>query len=470
MNAIHLHKIAASLYDAGINGIPTAILAREVPLYEVEFEALECVQESKLRPADWAVLALARAMGRISPVLVDEYLGLGATVSEVIVHRLLADQLLQLDNDAPAQVDTGLLALTRHLLTFGRVASKPSDASTSTSAPTAARKLHRSWASDSPMCRLSDLGTIALERGAIPQRRVHKARLVFLAEPLMFVNVVDDKQQRHTARHRLAPLPPGGLPLSLRTLDDSLSLPAEQRMAVCGIGASVPGLGGEFVRIVPGSQWEVRHVARRVDGKQQTQSAALVLAALHSTSDELRWRTFLQLGTRTQACSQINAVSLIDAQVQHPAGLLAAVRSDLPLPADTPMRNDGAYELPCDSEQMISMIGGADRPCDSLLPALLGPWHAGLRIHAVPVDRQAARQAFYAFLSRSDAALRRNFDATCAEVAARLADYWGSDHGLPSADEVAINLWPQVGLRAALCMRRLQRDLVSPYAPEDHPA
>ncbi|CAM2161400.1 conserved hypothetical protein [Paraburkholderia sacchari] len=477
MNEAHLLEIAASLYDAGINGIPTAILAREVPLYEVEFEALECVQESKLRSADWAVLALARAMGRISPVLVDEYLGLGATVSEAIVHRLLGDQLLQqeleLDNATSVKANAGLLALTRHLLTFslfGRVAAKPSVALESTSEPTGARKLHPSRASDSPTCRLSELGNIALERGAIPQRRVHKARLVFLAEPLMFINVVDDKHQRHTARHRLAPLPPGGLPLSLRTLDDSLSLPAEQRMAACGIGANVPGLSGELVRIVPGSQWEVRHVTRRVDGKHQTQTAALVLAALHSTSDELRWHTFLQHGARTQACPRINAASLIDAQVLHPAGLLAAVGSDLPLPAGTPLRGDGAYELHCDSEQMISMIGGADRPCDSLLPALLGPWHAGLRIHAVPVDREAARQAFYAFLERSDAALRRNFDATCAEVAARLADYWRSHHGLPSADEAAMTLWPKVGLRAALCMRRLQRDLVSPYAPEEQPA
>ncbi|HIH2749968.1 hypothetical protein L3V59_41405 [Burkholderia aenigmatica] len=472
MNEAHLHKIAASLHEAGISGAPTAILTRDVPLYEVEFEALECVQESKLRPADWAVLALARAMGRLSPALVDEYLGLGATVSEVIVRRLLDDQLLhlelQLDNAASGQADTGLLALTRHLLTFsvlGRVESKPSVAPKSTSAPTAARKLHPSRASDSPMCRLSDLGTIALERGVIPQRRVHKARLVFLAEPLMFINVVDDKQQRHTARHRLAPLQPGGLPLSLRTLDDSLSLPAEQRMVACGIGTSVPGLSGQLVRIVPGSQWEVRHVTRRIDGKHQPQSAALVLAAFHTTSDELRWHTFLQHGARPQACPQINAASLVDVQELHPAGLLAAVRSDLPLPAGTPLRGDGAYELSCDSEQMINMTGGGDRPCDVLLQALLGPWHAGLRIHAVPANREAARQAYFAFLSRSDAALRRDFDATCAEVAARLADYWGSDHGLPSADEAAMNLWPQVGLRAALCMRRLQRDLVSPYAP-----
>ena len=88
----------------------------------------------------------------------------------------------------------------------------------------------------------------------------------------------------------------------------------------------------------------------------------------------------------------------------------------------------------------------------------------------MPADGEAARQAFYAFLSRSDAALRRDFDATCAAVAASLATYWGCDHGLPSADEAAVTLWPQVTLRAALCMRRLQRDLVSPYATEEQTA
>lgn len=466
MNTPNLHKIAASLHHVGISGIPTAILAREVPLYEVEFEALECVQESKLRSADWAVLALARAMVRISPALVDEYLGLGATVSEAIVHRLLDDQLLQQDDAAPVQAGAGLLAFAKHLLPFSLPGSAASESS---SAPTRARKLHPSRASDSPICRLSDHGTVALERGAIQLRRVHTARLVFLAEPLMFINVEDDKQQRHTARHRPSPLQPGDLPMSLRTLDDSLSLPDEQRMAACGIGATVPGLSGQFVRIVPGSQWEVRHVTRRIDGKHQPQTAALVLAAFHSTSDELRWHTFLLRGAQRQACPQINAAQFIDAQALHPVGLLAAVHSDLPLPAGTPLRSDGAYELPCDSEQMISMIGGGDRPCDVLLQARLGPWHAGLRIHAVPADREAARQAFYAFLSRSDAALRRNFDATCAEVATRLAGYWGSDHGLPSANEAAMNLWPQVGLRAALCMRRLHCDLVSPYAAEEQP-
>lgn len=467
MSALNLHAIAASLYQVGAPGMPTVILAQEVPLYEVEFAALECAQESKLRSADWAVLALARGLGRISPALVDEYLGLGDAVSEAIVHRLLDDQLLQQDGNAPTQADKSLLAFAKHLLMsnpFTRAASPPP------TAPTQARKLHASRASVSPLCQLSDLGSMALERGAIAQRRVQPARLVFLAEPLLFIRVEDEKKQRNTARRRQLPLPPDEVPLLLRTLDSTLSLPAEQRMAACGIGVNVAGLNGELVRIVPGSQWEVRHISRRVNERQQQQTAVLILAAFHSTSDELVWRAFLQNGTQTQDCPQINAAQLIGSQALRPAGLLEAVQTDLPLPDHTPLRHDGAFEWPCSSEQIINLISESDRPCDVLLSARLDAWQVGLRIHAVPADSEAACQAFYAFLQRSNAALRRNFDGTCAEVATRLLDYWARHHDLPTADEAALNLWPQVELRAALCMRRLQLDLVSPYASEHQPA
>lgn len=468
MSALNLHEIAASLYQAGAPGVPTAILAHEVPLYEVEFAALEFAEESKLHSADSAVLALARALGRISPALVDEYLGLGDAVSDAIVKRLLDDHLLQQGEAAPAQADEGALAFFRHFLMsrplFG---TAPAPAPP---APTQARKLHVSHASTSPLCQLSDLGSTALERGAILQRRVRPARLVFLAEPLLFIKIEDERQQRNTQYQRQLPLPPEDVPQSLRTLDSTLSLPAEQRMAACGIGLSAAGLSGQLVRIKPGSQWEVRRVSRRVSEKQQPQTAALVLAGFHSTSDGLVWRSFLRHGTQTQACPQIDAARLIDAKAQDPLGLLATVHSDLPLPAGSWLRDDGAYELACSSELLINLIGESDRPCDVLLSAQLNQWQAGLRIHAVPTDGDAAHLAFYAFLLHSNAALRRNFDSTCAEMAGRLEDYWGCNHGLPSADETAKNLWPQVKLRAALCMRRLERDLVLPYATQEEQA
>lgn len=463
MSASDLQAIAASLCKAGVTGDPTVILAQELELFEVEFAALECMQESELRSEDWAVLALTRALGQISPVLVDEYLGLGDTVSEAIVLRLLGEQLLQQDGAEPAQADVGLMAFVRRLM----AGALSNGAASASPALTRARKLHASRASESPLCRLSHLGNMALERGVIPQRRVHKARLVFLAEPLLFIKVEDDRQQRHTVRHRLVPLPPQEVPQSLRTLDSSLCLPADQRMAACGIGTTVAGLSGQLVGIVPGSQWEVRRLGRRVGGQYQAQTATVVLAAFHAMPGELRWHTFLQHGGKMQTCPLIDATQLIDAQARHPAGLLAAVHSELPLPAGTPLRSDGAYEVSCDGQQMARMLGEGDLPCDTFLPARLDSWQAGLRIHSTPADGEAAHQAFYALLLRSDAALRRNFESTCVAVATSLTAYWGRDHGLPSSDEAAVNLWPQVGLRAALCMRRLQSDLVIPYATEE---
>lgn len=463
MSATNLQAIAAALHKAGIIGDPTAILAQELELFEVEFAALECMLESELRSEDWAVLALTHALGQISPMLVDEYLGLGDTVSEAIVLRLLGEKLLHQDGADPAQADVGLMAFVKRLLT-GTISNGVLSAPP---ALTRAPKLHASGASESPLCRLSELGNMALERGTIPQRRVHKARLVFLADPLLFIKIEDDRQQRHTVRHRLAPLQPQEVPPSLRTLDSSLSLPADQRMAACGIGTTVAGLSGQLVGIVPGSQWEVRRLVRRVGGQHQAQTATLVLAAFHAMPGELRWHTFLQHNGKMQTCSLVDATQLIDIQAHHPAWLLAAVHSELPLPASTTLRSDGAYEVPCYGQQIASMLGEGDRPCDTLLRARLDSWHAGLRIHSTPADGEAAHQAFYALLSRSDAALRRDFDATCVAVAASLSAYWGRDHRLPSADEAAVNLWPQVGLRAALCMRRLQSDLVIPYATEE---
>lgn len=477
MSALNLQAIAASLYKADMRGHPTALLAQELQLFEVECAALECLQESELRSADWAVLALARAMGRISPALVDETLGLGAAVSEAIVHRLLGDQLLgqadaQLEPEA-ARTDGGLLSFAKHLLMprlFGATPPAPPPSSPPAAARSHARKLLTSRAPGSPLCEMTYLGSVALERGVIPQLRVHKARLVFLAVPLLFIRVEDERQQRHTARHRSPPLRPDEVPQSLRELDSSLELPPAERMAACGIGASVAGLSGQLLRIAPGTQWEVRRLGRRVEGQYQPQTATLVLAAFQAGPDKLHWQAFIRHGTQTQACPQIDTDQLIPAQWRDPATLISAVQVTPPLPADAKLLADGAYEVRCDSEQMIQMLGAVDRPCDTLLQGQLDVWHAGLRIHAVPADAKAAHQAFYAFLSRSEAGLRHDFDATCVEVASDLAAYWGHDHVLPSADEASVNLWPQVALRAALCMRRLDRDLVSAYAAQEKQA
>ena len=89
MRTPELKAVAASLADAGAPGLPTVVLAREVPVLEVEFAGLEFAVEAKLPASDWATLALARALGQMSPADVDAYLGLGEDVSEGLARRLV---------------------------------------------------------------------------------------------------------------------------------------------------------------------------------------------------------------------------------------------------------------------------------------------------------------------------------------------------------------------------------------------
>jgi hypothetical protein len=112
------------------------------------------------------------------------------------------------------------------------------------------------------------------------------------------------------------------------------------------------------------------------------------------------------------------------------------------------------------------LLGEEDRPADVYLTGA-GPdgWQIGARVHVVPADAEAARVAFFEYLRRRDAELRRSFDTTCLAVAEVLRSHWGAPHPLPTPDDVARALWSRPELRTALCMRRLHSDLVEPYTP-----
>jgi hypothetical protein len=313
---------------------------------------------------------------------------------------------------------------------------------------------------------LSTGGAHALDRGAVAQRRVRPARLLFLAEPLLFLGVVDEKRQRHTQHRRPRPLEPEHVPGAFQVLDATFALPPGERLKACGIEASIRGFPGQFVGIVPGAQWEVRQMERRSNKGREVQMALLVLAAFPSSdADEITWRAYLRQQDQTQDCPHIDAARFLQADLRSLSSLLNVIKSDGALPTRESLRGDGAFDLRCDERLLPSLLGEADRPHDTFLPALAPGWRVGLRAHATPTDIHAARAAFYDFLRRRDANLRRDFDGTCAEVAANLISYWSENPGLPSADEAAINLWARAELRAALCMRRRHRDLVAPYEP-----
>lgn len=474
MRAPELKTVAAGLAEAGAPGLPTVILAREIPLYEVEFAALEFAEDVKLPSSDWAALALARALGEISPADVDAYLGLGEAVSEGLVRRLLDDALLEDSSGVNvvtlpvAAQESGLGAFFRRL--FGSKAP-PVETITPPQRPaTAARTLRDSRASTSPLCRLSAGGTQALESGALSRRRVRPARLLFVADPLLFLGVVDEKRQRHTQHRRATPLEPDRVPEPLRVLDETFALPADERIGACGIESSIRGFAGRLVGVVPGAQWEVRQFERRGGKGREQQFALMVLAGFPSSDAEgLLWRAYLRQHAQTNDCPHIDAARVVERDLRGVHDLLKTVAADTPLPDPGALRADGAFEMRCDRTLLPVLLGEADRADDTFLPALAMRWWVGLRAHAMPLNIEAAHAAFYDFLRRRDGNLRRNFDATCVEVATSLTTYWGENPGLPSPDEAAIELWAREELRAALCMRRQHGDLVAPYENAEAP-
>lgn len=467
MKAPELKAIAASLADAGAPGLPTVVLVREVPVLEVEFAGLEFAVEAKLPASDWAALALARALGKISPADIDEYLGLGEAVSEGLTRRLMDEGLLEEHSDTatlvqPTAEDSGIGGFFRRL--FGSKTLPVETFVSPVRIATVARKLRESRASTSPVCGLSGGGIRALERGAVAQRRVRPARLLFIAEPLLFLGVVDEKRQKHTQHRRVRPLEPEQVPETLRVLDTTFSLPAADRAAACGIEESIRAFPGQFVGIDPGAQWEVRELEHRRKGRQEQQSARFILAGFPaSDADGLHWRVYLSHQGQTQDCPHLDAPQLIGQNLRRLSDLLSELEADVQLPGPGALRGDGAIALRCEGALLPSLLGEADSPEDAFLPAFVPNWSAGIRTHAMPSSAEAAREAFFAFLHRRDAALRRDFDGTCANVATSLSTYWGWNPELPSADEAAIKLWRRAELRAALCMRRRDWDLVAPY-------
>ncbi|MDD4915637.1 MAG: hypothetical protein PHW13_11455 [Methylococcales bacterium] len=457
MSEPKLMDVANLLNRAGSTVSPTAILAREIPIYEIEFSELEFAEETKLPSSDWAVLALARALGQISPNDVDAYLGLGETVSDGLVHRLLGSSLL----DAPGNEET-----TPKLTGWGwltRWASE-SDAHANRK-PTQASKLNESSAAATPKCHLSVAGSQALERGVVMQRRVRSARLLFIAEPLLFIGIADEKKQTYATYQRKRPLEPGDVPKSLHILDAVLALRPDERLGACGIEANIQGISGQFVEIVPGSQWEVRPSEQRI-GKQTVQKTALLALAALPTSREnvLDWKIYLGLpdGKRPRVLAA-DVSRFFHDDLGSISSFLGTLEPCSMLPTQRDLREDGAFDIRCDTDALRMLMGETAEPSDTSLPVKMGRWHGWLRIHAAPSNSEAGREAFYAFLQRQDAKLRQDFDRTCADVANSLNAYWGLKLKLPSADEASIKLWEHAALRAALCRRRLHDDLVVPY-------
>lgn len=454
LTSSELKEIANQVMQAGAPALPTIVLVRELPIFEVEFATLEFAEEVKVPASDLAVLSLAKALGEVTAADLDAYLGLGETLSELLLARLLEEELLR-PRDEVASEDspkTGVLGFLGRLF-GGKATAAPAPTGR---LPTGARALRDSRASPSPVGVVSPAGAAALEKGAMIRRRVRPARALFLSEPLLFLETVDEKRHRYAQYQRPAPLAPAEVPAPFHQLDETLGLPPDERLAQCGVGPKLGGLPGQFVGIVPGAQWEVR-------AEQHT--AALVLAGFPSSDiDGLRWRLYLRRKQRVRD-TPFDPARVIDPKLRSLSGVWA-----ITLNAVAPeLRPDGAFGVRRDEHSLTALLGDSDLPTDTYLSANALGWDIGLRAHACPADEVAARAAFFEFLGRRNSGLRDDFDGVCAAVAASLQAYWGEQHLLPSADAVAAHLWARPDLRAALCKRRLRADLVEAYLARETP-
>lgn len=474
MNATELKGLAEGVIQAGGPALPTALLVRECPVYEVDLACLEFADESELPPSDWGALSLAQALGEICPADVDAYLGLGATVSEGLLGRLVKAGLLARAGVGDAAAGGGgtnsLLGFLQRFL--GPAWQSGQEERGRGRRDTAAQKLYESMAEAEPLCVLTEAGRESLARGAVVRRRVASGRLLFLAEPLLYLATVDERMNRHSQFRRSRVLDPDQVPEHLRFLEEYLNLPPEERAAVCGIEECLKGHTGRFVGIEPGSQWEVREKIvrrsnRRSDKRSEfiRQTVDLMVAGFPSTDEDgVRWRTYLRYRGDVQDCPGVDPVRLLNPGLRTFATALRTVKLDGPRPAEASLRSDGAFRYECDSEMLIQALGEADHPKDGYLVGTTPNWDVGLRVHSEPASGDAARSAFYEFLGRRQTELRRDFDGACRSVEKTLLDYWERHYDLPSPNTAAATLWVRPEMRAALCARRLEADLVTPYA------
>jgi hypothetical protein len=463
-------RLSALVQRAGAPAAPTVLLVREVPMFEIEFAALEFAEEVKLPSCDWAVLALARALGELTPRDVDGYLGLGATVSGGLVSRLTDEALLEAvetlaSPPQPSVAESGLGAFLRRMLGM----DLPAPTLVTARRPTRARVMGASAAAEAPRRKLSAAGEIALERGAAAHRRLHSARLLFWSAPLHFAGIADEKRQKFTQHRRAKPLDADQVPEVFRELDGILSLRQGERDRRCGIGEGLADFAGRLVGVNPGSQWEVRP-------ERETHRGQLVLAAFRSSDPGgLRWQAFTGAGERLGEAAHLDPHEIGDGHVASADRIMEmmATRDDLSRCLVRTLRPDGAFDVLADASSILRLLGDADKADDTLITiARDADWSIAVRVHAVPADEDAAEAAYLALLKRRTPALRCDFDGTCRAVSAHLRAYWGEiGMRLPTPDDAAVLLWDEPAMRGALCARRLDADLVSPYrgAPPEAP-
>lgn len=463
MNPEDLATLARRIAHLG-GVLPTFVLVREMELFEVEFAALEFAEESVLPLLDWGGLAVANALRAASPRDIDQLLGLGELVSEDLMRKLLDERLLSPLDDAETteerpRTQRGLLDFFRRLR--ARQAAGTPDLPEQASpvlvhhvVDTSLNVLRESTAPANPRGSVAEKGAFALEHEKVVRRRRRPLRMIFSSQPLHYFLTVDEKKHKHSQHRRGRPLEPEQVPRSLLFIDEQLALPSDLRARECGIASAVPGVRGELIGVVPGSQWEVRRLSQK-----EERPALLVLAAFTSPARELTVRAYSRLNDELTERPHIDSAKLLGPMSTEQLVSLAGIPLDV-----GSLRADGSFLHRCQSAELLALLSSSDQPEDTYVASLeLEGWSLGTRLHVVPRDDEAGRAAYFEYLARHDSGLRSDFDVTCATVRANLAAYWEEDRNLPTMESIVEALWSRAELRGALCRRRLDADLVAPY-------
>jgi hypothetical protein len=445
VSANPFEALGGSIARAGV--APLVLRARQVPAFQVDFQALEVLVAEEIPLAEKVVLELLKVLGSVTADDVRGYLGLGLELAQSILNYLMKEGLVRLQGQTEPVEDP---LWTRILALLGMHSVAPP----SPAPQTQARRLFPpdpGWTG--PRVELTHKGSSMLAAGQSPHVLARACSLAFWAEPPHFVDYVGAKR-RSTA-------PPireqSEIPSVLVHIDKLLALDVARREAALGLGKKVQNLDGLILGVAPRSEWEVRPMPRM--------KTFLCMAGFAGDDAQaLEWRVFTGDQRKQRPAARL-ASAAADAVIEVPVLRDALSRSMEGYLEGVPVR--GAFRVRCDAQSLISLLGPADEPRDRWLPleGLKAPWSTAVRVRGLPDSELTAHMALAEMLGRQEASLRGDFPGTVARTWAMLGHYWDEPGAWapPSREWLLEQLWQRAGLRGVVCTARMIDDLVTAY-------
>jgi hypothetical protein len=314
---------------------------------------------------------------------------------------------------------------------------------------------------------LTTAGMNALTAGAREVIRSRKLRLLLSADPPMVVRVLPPPRYAKTTRN--LPLAIEDVPEALRTLDAHLAIDAPERNAVFGMGANlaaVPGgdhVAGRLLGFTQRASCEVRHA---------NESREVWLVAAWSPASEgwsLHVVSEVRDGIDLRPVAHVAPGTILSADVQSSEGILSSLAAQ-GLNVSLPWI-ESALSVYADAGALGELLGDQDRPAPLWKEIRFGTLAGHVHVRGRPVSRAAAHAALLRFLSRRPREIGANLPRAILATWRDLVTFWKNEGDDPPPEEwIRDRLWADLGLRAALCQGRLQRDLVEDYSEKssDH--